>query len=90
MGFITYQKRNPIERKNLIKAIEESSPVRWHHINLHGTFDFSKEALHNALEFDIEELINFETFVAVAAKQLILTQMTDNQFIIPVSCNFTP
>lgn len=53
-------KANPIERKNLIKAIEESSPVRWQHINLHGTFDFSNEALYNALEFDIEKLINFD------------------------------
>lgn len=53
-------KANPSERKQLIKAIEESSPIRWQHINLHGTFDFSKEALHNALDFDIEELINFD------------------------------
>lgn len=53
-------KGKPIERKTLIKAIEESSPVRWQHINLHGTFDFSKEALHNALDFDIEELINLD------------------------------
>lgn len=52
-------KANPSERKNLIKTIEESSPVRWQHINLHGTFDFSKDALSNALDFDIEELINF-------------------------------
>jgi TnpA family transposase len=53
-------KATPSERKQLIKAIEESSPVRWQHINLHGTFDFSKEALHNALDFDIEVLINFD------------------------------
>ncbi|MEN9523746.1 MAG: hypothetical protein RL065_2123, partial [Bacteroidota bacterium] len=53
-------KVNPAERKQLIKAIEESSPVRWKHINLHGTFDFSKEALHNALDFDIENLMNFD------------------------------
>ncbi|MEA5259161.1 Tn3 family transposase [Arcicella aquatica] len=53
-------KANSKERKTLIKAIEESSPIRWKHINLHGTFDFSKEALHNALDFNIEELINFD------------------------------
>lgn len=53
-------KAKPTERKTLIKAIEESSPVRWQHINLHGTFDFSKEALHNALDFDMEELINLD------------------------------
>jgi TnpA family transposase len=53
-------KANPAERKQLIKDIEESSPVRWKHVNLHGTFDFSKEALKNALDFDIEELINFD------------------------------
>jgi hypothetical protein len=39
--------------------IQESSPVQWEHINLHGTFDFSKEALKGFLDFDIEELMNF-------------------------------
>lgn len=53
-------KASPVERKQLITNIQESSPVRWKHINLHGTFDFSKEALENALDFDIEELINFD------------------------------
>lgn len=53
-------KANPSERKQLIRAIEESSPVRWQHINLHGTFDFSKDALNDALDFDIEELMNFD------------------------------
>lgn len=48
------------ERKKLIQIIQESSPVQWEHINLHGTFDFSKEALNNALDFDIEELMNFD------------------------------
>jgi len=53
-------KATPNERKILVQAIEESSPVRWQHINLHGTFDFSKEALQNALDFDVQELIKFD------------------------------
>lgn len=48
------------ERKKLIQAIGESSPVQWEHINLHGTFDFSKEALKGFLDFDMEELANFD------------------------------
>lgn len=52
--------KSPIqERKKLIQVIQESSPVQWEHINLHGTFDFSKEALKDFLDFDIEELMNF-------------------------------
>jgi TnpA family transposase len=53
-------KANQKERNTLIKTIQESSPVHWQHINLHGTFDFSNEALVDALDFDVEELINFE------------------------------
>jgi TnpA family transposase len=53
-------KANPKDRGELIKNLKESSPVHWLHINLHGTFDFSKEALANALDFDIEELMNFD------------------------------
>lgn len=48
------------DRSELIKAIEESSPVHWQHINLHGVFDFSTEALRDSLDFNIEELINFD------------------------------
>jgi TnpA family transposase len=48
------------ERKKLIQVIQESSPVQWEHINLHGTFDFSKEALKDFLDFDMEELMNFD------------------------------
>jgi TnpA family transposase len=60
--YLTQQvfKASSSERKILIQAIEESSPVRWQHINLHGTFDFSKEALQNALDFDIQELNKFD------------------------------
>ncbi|MCU0440623.1 MAG: Tn3 family transposase [Raineya sp.] len=60
--YITQQvfKTNPIERESLIQHIKESSPVRWKHVNLHGTFDFSQEALQNAINFDMEELINFD------------------------------
>jgi hypothetical protein len=47
------------ERINIIKTIEESSPVHWAHINLHGTFDFSNEALKDSLDFNIEEMFNF-------------------------------
>ena len=35
------------------------SPVRWQHINLHGEFDFSDDALKNSLRFDIEALLVF-------------------------------
>jgi hypothetical protein len=34
--------------------------VSWAHVNLHGEFDFSDEALADALAFNIEELLNLE------------------------------
>jgi hypothetical protein len=60
--YLTQQifKATSSERKILVQTIGESSPVRWQHINLHGTFDFSKKALQNALDFDIQELIEFD------------------------------
>jgi TnpA family transposase len=53
-------KANSKDRIVLIKTIQESSPVHWQHINLHGTFDFTNEALADALDFDVDELTNFD------------------------------
>ena len=40
-------------------CIAASSPVSWQHINLHGEFDFSDDALKDSLRFDIEALPAF-------------------------------
>jgi len=42
------------ERQSVADAIAASSPVSWQHINLHGEFDFSDEALKDSLRFDVE------------------------------------
>jgi len=47
------------ERQQLAAAIAASSPVSWQHINLHGEFDFSDDALKDSLRFDIEALLAF-------------------------------
>jgi len=47
------------ERQQVADAIAASSPVSWQHINLHGEFDFSDEALKDSLLFDIEALFAF-------------------------------
>ncbi len=47
------------ERQQVADAIAASSPVSWRHINLHGEFDFSDEALKDSLRFDIEALFAF-------------------------------
>ncbi|WP_083322613.1 Tn3 family transposase [Hymenobacter lapidarius] len=49
----------PAERQSVADAIAASSPVSWQHINLHGEFDFSGEALKDSLRFDIEALFAF-------------------------------
>lgn len=48
------------ERENIIKAITQSSPVSWTHINLHGKFDFSEDALKDSSDFNLEEILSFE------------------------------
>lgn len=40
-------------------AVAASSPVSWQHINLHGEFDFSDDALKDSLRFDSEALLAF-------------------------------
>ena len=47
------------ERQSVADAIAASSPVSWQHINLHGEFDFSDDALKDSLRFDIEALLAF-------------------------------
>ena len=47
------------ERQQVADAIAASSPVSWQHINLHGEFDFSDDALKDSLRFDVEELLAF-------------------------------
>jgi TnpA family transposase len=47
------------ERQSVANAIAASSPVSWQHINLHGEFDFSDDALKDSLRFDIEALLAF-------------------------------
>ena len=53
-------KEKPEKRQEIFQKIKQISPVRWEHINFYGVFDFSDEALKNALAFDPEELFNFE------------------------------
>ena len=47
------------ERQTVADAIAASSPVSWQHINLHGEFDFSDDALKDSLRFDLEALFAF-------------------------------
>jgi hypothetical protein len=48
------------ERQAVADAIAVSSPVSWQHINLHGEFDFSDEALKDSFRFDVEALFAFQ------------------------------
>ena len=47
----------PNERQALVDAIARMSPVSWQHINLQGEFNFSDEALTDALRFDLNALL---------------------------------
>lgn len=47
-------------RSTILEIIARSSPVSWQHINLQGEFDFSDDALKNAVRFDIEKILELE------------------------------
>ena len=44
----------------MANAIAAGPPGSWQHINLHGEFDFSDEALKGSLRFDVEALFAFQ------------------------------
>ncbi|PWJ51228.1 hypothetical protein CLV98_1385 [Dyadobacter jejuensis] len=44
----------------MVKALVQSSPVSWTHVNLRGKFDFSEDVLKGSVDFDLEEILNFE------------------------------
>ena len=48
------------DRMDILEKIKQMSPVRWEHINFFGIFDFSEEALKDALDFNPEELFDFD------------------------------
>lgn len=50
----------PENRKEFFEHIKNTSPVRWEHFNFYGIFDFSPEALKDALEFNTQDLFDFE------------------------------
>ncbi len=51
---------DPKDKKALLENLARVSPVSWGHVNLHGEFDFSDEALADALEFNAEELLDLD------------------------------
>ena len=51
---------SPAERQALADAIARMSPVSWQHLNLQGEFDFSDEALSDALRCDLSALLTVE------------------------------
>ncbi|SHM24284.1 Tn3 family transposase [Hymenobacter psychrotolerans] len=60
----------PAERQALANAIACRSPVSWQHVNLQGEFDFSEEALTDALHFDLEALLTVEWDVKAPSSEL--------------------
>ena len=46
------------KKKNLVQTIKNGSPVTWHHINLHGEYDFSEKILRDSFNFRLPELLD--------------------------------
>jgi len=49
------------ERKQaLLRALKNGSIVVWHHLNLHGEYDFSEEKLQDSVGFDLPKILALE------------------------------
>lgn len=46
---------DPEEQKHMLDSIKRGSVITWHHINLHGEYDFTKHAANQAI-FDMERI----------------------------------
>jgi hypothetical protein len=45
------------QRQNLIGALKAGSIVSWHHLNLHGEYDFSEEKLQDSVGFNLPGIL---------------------------------
>ncbi len=48
------------EKKEIITAVKNGSIVTWSHINFQGEYDFSEKSLRNAVEFNLEEIMEMD------------------------------
>ncbi len=55
-----YKAATDEEKKEIKKAIQNGSMVIWQHINFQGEYDFSDAKLKEALNFNIEELMEVQ------------------------------
>ena len=44
-------------REALLAALQQGSIVIWHHLNLHGEYDFSEEKLRDSVGFDLPQIL---------------------------------
>ena len=50
---------DPEEQKRMLGSIKRGSVITWHHINLHGEYDFTKHAANQAI-FDMEKILGLK------------------------------
>jgi hypothetical protein len=44
-------------RQALLTAFQNGSIVHWHHLNLHGEYDFSEERLRDSVGLDLSKIL---------------------------------
>ena len=50
---------DPEEQKRMLESIKRGSVITWHHINLHGEYDFTKHAANQAI-FDMDRILGLK------------------------------
>ena len=54
------QETDEERREVLLTALKQGSIVIWHHLNLHGEYDFSEEKLQDSVGFDLPKILAAE------------------------------
>ncbi len=45
------------EQETILNTVKKGYVVSWHHINFHGEYDFSPKGLRNAIEFNLQKIM---------------------------------
>jgi Tn3 transposase DDE domain len=65
------------QREELLAQIKRSSILTWHHINLHGEYDFSVEKLKDMHQFNISSILSLSAMLQTGAS--LLTKIFSRQ-----------
>lgn len=55
------QESDPDRRQTLLDSVKNGSIMIWHHLNLHGEYDFSDDKLKDSVGFDLDTILDLNS-----------------------------